>query len=725
MPKFPKTLSMSSTRRARKGESGSCARHPPLRVAADIGGTFTDLAVIGADGLVLSRKVPSTPPDFAAAVVAGISDILGATAADFGSLSEVRHASTVATNTILEYKGARTALVTTAGFRDVLEMRRIRIPVLYDPHYIKPPPLVARRLRFEVQERVGPRGEVIEPLDEAQVQLLAARLKALSIEAVAVCFLHSYANGAHERRVGELLREALPDTFITLSVDILPEIREYERTSTTVINAYVGPIVGSYISSLVQRLEDGGFGGRTLIMQSNGGMLAARAVADKPAQIVECGPAGGVIGAAFVCRHAGYRNVITLDIGGTTAKTCLIEDGRYTKTGDYEVAGGMSATSPMFKGKGYALKFPVIDLAEVGAGGGSVARIDQAGALKVGPESAGAMPGPACYGLGGGAPTVTDANVVLGYLNQQALVGGSTPIDAALSRAVIEQNVAKPLRRPVLQAAYGIHAVANANMTRAIKSVSTYRGRDPRDFVLFAFGGNGGIHAAGLAEGLGMRRIVIPPAAGVFTAVGMLYAEVELELARAFVRALDAGSVGKMTAAFKELEREVVQGLQYPKRQLAFTYSVDVRYRGQAYELTIETDGAGPPARIASGLAERFASEHERTYGYRLPQRTALEIVTLRIRGVAATREPAAIARAAAVEQVRAPAPGESRQVYFGPRYGSGRTMLTTRAALRGKGRSGPLIIDEYDSTVVIPPGWTARLDRIGNIVMDFGDRGA
>jgi N-methylhydantoinase A len=705
-----------------KTKAGAAPHRMPqvkLRVAADIGGTFTDIAIIRSDGMVISRKVPSTPFDFASAVVEGIREILGACHANFTSLAEVRHASTIATNAILEHKGARTALVTTDGFRDVLELRRIRIPVLYDPHYIKPRPLVPRRLRFEVQERVGPGGEILCPLNEAQVQVIADRLKGLKIEAVAVCFLHSYSNSAHERRVGEILRSKLGDAFISLSVDVLPEIREYERTSTTVINAYIGPTVVTYLDSLVLRLEGNGFAGRTLIMQSNGGMLAARAIVDKPAQIVECGPAGGVIGAAFVCRKAGYPNAITLDIGGTTAKTCLIENGRYTKTADYEVAGGISVTSPMFKGKGYALKFPVIDLAEVGAGGGSIARIDQAGVLKVGPDSAGAIPGPACYALGGDAPTVTDANVVLGYLNQEALVGGSTPIDAGLSRAVIDDKIARPLKRSVVESAFGVHAIANANMMRAIKSVSTFRGRDPREFVLFAFGGNGGIHAAGLAEGLGMRRIVIPPSAGVFSALGMLYAQVELELSQAFVRTLDQASIPAMKAATNVLERKVAQGLQYGRSQLTFTHAVDMRYRSQAYELTIEINTGGTHDRAAMRLADDFALEHQRTYGYRLPKEAPIDILALRVRGTVAADNAVTGARVAANEHVGTVA-SRSRQVYFGPHDEIRSVPLTTRATVRGKGRRGPIIIDEYDSTIVVPPNWHARLDRLGNIVMDF-----
>jgi N-methylhydantoinase A len=689
-----------------------------IRVAADIGGTFTDVAFVTAKGTVVSRKVLSTPADFAAAVIQGIREILRDSGASIQSCAEIRHATTVATNAILEQKGARTALVTTEGFRDVLELRRIRIPVLYDPHYIKPRPLVPRRLRFEVPERVGAGGEVIVTLQEDRVRAVARQIKAANVDAIAVSLLHSYANAAHERRVGEILKEEIGDRFVTLSVDVLPEIREYERTSTTVINAYVGPTVGAYIVSLVRRLQDEGFAGRTLIMQSDGGMLTAEAVADKPAQIVECGPAGGVIGATFVCRRAGFPNAITLDIGGTTAKACLIEDGRYAKTAEYEVGGGMSVTSQMFKGKGHALKFPVIDISEVGTGGGSIARLDQAGVLKVGPDSAGANPGPACYGQGGDSPTLTDANVVLGYLNQKALAGGTMLIDASRSRTAIERHIARPLRRSVSDAAHGIHAVANANMMRAIKSVSTYRGRDPREFTLFAFGGNGGAHAAGLAEALGMRRVVVPPVAGVFSALGMLYAQVELEHSRAFVRTLELTCMGAMAKEFEGLEQAVTRNLQYGRSHLRFSRSLDLRYRGQAYELPIDVGRIGPSPRLVRLVVDRFAAEHERTYGYRLPPDAEIEIVTLRVRGIVAARSQGEVARASLAERAKTNVRGDVREVYFGARRGHLSVPLTTRVALRGKGRRGPFLIDEYDSTIVVPPGWRGRLDRLGNIVL-------
>ena len=449
------------------------------RVAADIGGTFTDIALRLPDGRLLTRKVPSTPHDYAEAVVAGVCAVLDESGIARDGVDEVLHATTVATNAILEKKGARTALITTKGFRDVLEMRRIRTPSLYEPLYVKPAPLVPRRLRFEVAERLAADGTVLTPLSEAELRAAIAEIERQEAEAVAVCFLHAYANPVHERQAGAVLTAALPDRFISLSCDVLPEIREYERTSTTVINAYLGPPVRSYLRSLAERLEEAGIDARLMVMQSGGGILSVRAVLDLPAQIVECGPAAGVIGAALIGKRTGHRDLITFDMGGTTAKASLVEDGRVLEADEYEVGGGVSHASRLAMGGGYALKLPVIDVAEVGAGGGSIVWLDKAGAIKVGPQSAGAVPGPACYGIGGKQATVTDANVVLGFLSQEALLGGAAPIDAEKARQAVRSQIARPLGRDLRETAYGIHTVANASMMRALKAVTTFRGRDP------------------------------------------------------------------------------------------------------------------------------------------------------------------------------------------------------------------------------------------------------
>ena len=693
------------------------------RIAADIGGTFTDIAFLSADGALSTRKVPSTPDDYARAVIDGIVGLLGEAGLAPAMVSDVLHASTVATNAILEGKGARTALITTLGFRDVLELRRIRVPRLYEPLYRKPEPLAPRRRRFEVTERMDARGGVVTPLDVAEVERLAETLAASDVEAVAVTFINSHANPEHERVVGEILRRRLPDRFVSLSIEVLPEIREYERTSTTVINAYVGPTVKRYLASLRDRLAAGGIDARISMMQSSGGILDVATVMERPAQIVESGPAAGVIGAAHVGRLAGYRDIITLDMGGTTAKASVIEDGRLLSTDEYEVGGGISLSSRLVKGGGYALKLPVIDVSEVGAGGGSIVWIDPAGSLKVGPRSAGAVPGPACYGTGGTEPTVTDASVVLGYLNPVAIAGGSVAIDAARAHAAFAERIAGPLGREVREVAYGVFRLANVTMMRAIKAVSTYRGRDPRSFTLFAFGGNGGIHAAALARELGMRQVVVPPAAGVFSALGLLFANVELDQSHGFLRRLEAVSVDEMAALFDRLEARVRAELPSSSGRLIVQRRADLRYAGQAFELSVPVPDGPLTADTATALGELFEREHERTYGHRLQGDSSREIVALRVRG---TIEPDAPPRLDAGRMLAAArADGRmtaGRTAYFGELHGAHDTPVVRRADLTGDPRPGPLIVEDYEGTVVVPPGAAAHLGPHAEIVIELDE---
>ena len=612
------------------------------RVASDIGGTFTDIAYIDDDGRLMTGKVPSTPENYAAGVVTGIGDLLTRAELASGRVGELLHGCTVATNAILEQKGAATALLTTRGFRDILELRRIRVPRLYEPLYVKPPPLVPRRRRLEITERMDAAGRVLTALDEADVVRAIERLAEMEVEAVAVCFLHAYANPAHERRVGEMLRAAMPGAFISLSVDVLPEIREYERTSTTVINAYVGPPVKRYLDSMVEDLSAAGLTRRLMVMQSSGGILDAATAADRPAQIVECGPAAGVIAARELGRRSGYPDLITFDMGGTTAKAAIIEKGRLMSADEFEVGGGISTGGALGGGGGYALKLPAIDISEVGAGGGSIVWIDKAGALKVGPESAGAVPGPACYGQGGEAPTVTDANVVLGYLSQTTLAGGSVEIEAEYSRRAIVEQIARPLGRDLMETAHGIHTVANANMMRAVKAVTTYRGRDPRDFSLVAFGGNGGVHGVDLARVLRISKVIVPPAAGVFSAIGLLNANRELNLSAAFCTTISDIDVTAAERVWADLEAEV--RARFSGEALAFRRLADMRYGGQAFELTVPLpDGPLDSAALAA-LGEAFEDEHERRYGHKFAGAHELEIVNLRLIGVVPVAEMGAIA---------------------------------------------------------------------------------
>ena len=500
-------------------------------IGVDIGGTFTDIVVLSSSGTLETAKVPSTREDYSRGIATGVAALIERLGIAPDGVDGFVHATTVAANTILEQKGALTGLVTTRGFRDILEMRRLRIPVMYDLQYEKPPPLVPRQLRFEVTERMGPRGQVWEPLDANDAMETAHAISAAGVKAVAVSLLHSYANPAHEQSLAKILRTHLgEDVYITLSSDILPEIREYERTSTAVVNAYIGPVVDRYLGTLGRRLQEIGLSCPIRIMLSSGGVMTVDLARRRPAALVESGPAAGVIACARIARAASWHNVISFDMGGTTAKAALIENGRVSKTNEYEVGAGINLSSRLVKGGGYPIKLPVIDACEIGAGGGSVIKIDDRGRVRVGPESAGAEPGPVCYGRGGSEPALTDALLILGYINSNHLLGGGVALDAASARSTFERKVATPLGMRLHEAAYGILTLACTTMTRAVKAVSTQRGRDPREFVLVAFGGNGPVVAAEIARTLSIQRILVPPAPGVFSALGLLFSDVEHEV---------------------------------------------------------------------------------------------------------------------------------------------------------------------------------------------------
>ena len=605
------------------------------RIGVDIGGTFTDVVLLGSDGTLRTKKVLSTPDDYARGVVQGILELLQETGAAPASVTKVVHATTVASNAVLEGKGSSCCLLTTAGFRDVLEMRRLRIPVMYELQYEKPPPLVPRRLRYEIPERTGPRGEEWAELDEQAVRDAAERARAEGVTSVAISFLHAYANPAHERRAAEIVREVVgDDVYITCSSEILAEIREYERTSTAVVNAYVGPVVQRYIRSLESSLAEAGISAPLQIMQSSGGVMSAEAAIRKPAHLVESGPAAGVVACAFLARAAGIPNVISLDMGGTTAKAAILEDGLPVKTSEYEVGAGINLSSRLIKGGGYAIRLPFIDLSEIGAGGGSLVSVDEFGMLHVGPESAGADPGPACYGLGGDEPTLTDALVVLGYLNPEYLTGGAVAIDADAAARALE-SVAALLGRDTTEAAYGVLQLAVATMTRAVKAVSTYRGRDPREFVLCGFGGNGPVVAVAIARALQMRRVLVPLAPGVFSAAGLLLSEIEHE----FVRTLRPAAAAPRrrcctpaTASSRPRPSSRSSPKACPARRSRISRFADIRYAGQAYELTMPVAvGAPDLGRIAAD----FNAEHHRTYGHASAD-APIDIVNLKLTARAA-----------------------------------------------------------------------------------------
>ena len=689
-----------------------------FRLGVDIGGTFTDVVLLRDDGTVLTTKVLSTPDDYARGVLDGASTLLAEHAVTPREISGVVHASTVASNTILEGLGARTALVTTKGFRDVLEMRRLRIPVLYDIQYEAPQPLVPRRLRFEVTERLGPRGERWVELDESSVRDVAQALRESGVEAVAIALLHSYVDDAHERRVEEIVRAAVgDDVYVTRSSEILPEIREYERTSTAVVNAYVGPAISRYVGSLVGRLHEAGISAQLEVMQSAGGTLDPATAQRRPAHLIESGPSAGVMACSYLGRLTGRGRLISLDMGGTTAKAAIVEDGQPVRTSEYEVGAGINLSSKLVKGGGHPIKLPFIDVSEIGAGGGSIVAVDEHGTVSVGPVSAGAAPGPACYGSGGSEPTLTDALLALGYLDERALGGGAITLSRPLAREALERVVAGPLGRSVEETAHGILQLSVATMTRAVKAVTTYRGRDPRDFALCAFGGNGPLTGVEIARALGIRQVLVPPAPGVFSALGLLFSDSEHEVVRTLMlRGAEITSLAVGTA-FAEIEHEAAAYLSGGAggATVSVTRYADVRYAGQAYELTVLV----PPGTVdVDRIAEDFVAEHVRTYGHGSAD-DPLDVVSVR---TLARVERTAARKYDPLTAIRAlPAVEGSRAAYFGAAAGTVQTPVCNRAGLLGGERAGPLLVDEDDSTCVVPPGCTARLDGHGNIEVDVG----
>jgi N-methylhydantoinase A len=679
--------------------------------------------LFAADGRVSVRKLPTEPDQHGRVVAGGLTGLLDAAQLSKSEVREIVHGTTVATNAILEGKGARTGLLTTLGFRDVLEIRRIRSPELYNLTYQKPPPLVPRRFRLEVPERIDHAGRIVQPIDLAAAERALRRLAEAGIESLAICLLTAYANPEHERQLGALAHQICPSWDISLSSEVLPEIREYERTSTTVINAYLRPVVRQYLQNVRGELDAAAVAAPLLIMQSNGGSMSAAAAQKRPVSIIESGPAAGVIASAFLAQKLDLPNLLTFDMGGTTAKASIIENGELSQTSEYEVGGGISLASRLIKGGGYALRVPVIDIAEVGAGGGSIVSLDPAGALQVGPASAGAVPGPVCYQNGGTEPTISDANVVLGYLNPHYLVGGELQLDAEAARRVLSERVARPLGLSLDRAAYGVHLVANSNMMRAVRAVSTQRGRDPRGFVLIAFGGSGPVHAMELARALDLSRVLIPPNPGLFSAFGLLFANREHHYVRSCFRRLNGTDPLALQALIGALEDEAAAMLAsegYSRQQIVLRRQADLRYAGQSFELTVPlADGTLDTAALER-LAEDFGQEHLRTYGHRGAQHAPIDLTSLRLRARVESEESRVPRDDTLFRRVGSrPSPTASRQAYFGT-YGRIETPVLERADLAGGRANGPLIVEEYDATTVIPPGCSAALDDWGNIVVEI-----
>lgn len=690
-----------------------------FRVGVDVGGTFTDVVFIGSDGTTFIKKVPSTPPNYSQGIVSGIEEVLSENELGGESIEELIHGTTVVTNTILELSGAKTGLITTKGFRDILEIGRSRRPEAYNLAWMKPPTLIPRYLRFEVAERITAKGEIIQPLDVDEVISAIDKLVAYGVESVGVCLFNSPHNPVHEQKIGQLLRERAPQLYVSLSSEIVCMLKETERSSEVGINAYVMPVVVRYMKSLVSDLASIGVKKSVYIMQSSGGMTTPEASMDKPIEIIECGPAAGVVGSHYLAGKLGIDDMITFDMGGTTTKASIIEHGEYTRAMEYEVAAGIHRASRLLKGSGYILRVPSIDIAEVGSGGGSILRL-VGGILNVGPKSAGAVPGPVCYDLGGTEPTLTDCYVVLGYLNPDYLLGGDFKINSQKSYQAIEEKIAKPLGRDTVEAAYGAYELANSNMTRAITAVSVERGRDPRKFSLAAFGGAGAIHAATMAQDLQMKRVVVTPYPGIFTAFGLLFADIERYYVRAFMRILDESILPAMDSLFHEMTKEAISSAEmwgYSGAQVKVDRYVDLRYYRQTSEITVPvSDGKLSPEQLTV-LRQRFNAQHKETYDFSLPE-NIVQVVNLRIVARIPSSKPALPEKATAVGKPTSL--NLQRKAYFGKQYGSVVVPVLGLEQLGQSPKEGPLIIESYDTTIVVPPGCDVATGPAGTVVIDI-----
>ena len=681
----------------------------PLRLAADIGGTFTDIAVFDdKTGRLTFGKALSTPQH----LVEGITAAVEKAGSDYRSAGLFLHGSTIAINTILERTGARTALVITEGFRDIYEIGRINRPDAYNLFFQKHEPLVERSLRFEVKERVLADGEIDRPLDEQEVAALGRLLAERGIEAAAILFLNCYARADHEARAKAILEQNHPGMFVSASHELSQEYREFERCSTVVANAYVGPKVRRYIGEIGDHVHEAGFGGSFLIVQSTGGLYEAEQAQSQCIRMLESGPAAGVIGTQALCRTLGIDNAIAFDMGGTTAKAGVIYHGEALTTGQ-ALLGGYDKALPV--------QIAMMDIFEVGTGGGSIARVEEGG-LRVGPQSAGAAPGPACYGRGGAEPTVTDANLVLGRLSADRFLGGEMKLDVAAAEQALQHKIAGPLGMDVTRAADGILRIAATAMSYAVKGVTTERGLDAGDFVLFAYGGAGPLHAVQVAREIGIRKVIIPPAPGVFSAFGMLFADLRYDYVRTAPMRLDDASFEQMEKVYHELEdqgRAAIGNTTVTPHRIEIKRAADMRYVGQEHAVTVDLPMRVFQKQDRKAIKRHFDEMHALRYGTSAPDERA-EIVSLRSTVTGLMRKPPQGKIARGPKAPPKAASTGKRAVWFGTAFRA--TPTYSRAALAAGNRiAGPALIEEHASTTVLMPGDTLEVDAYGNLVIAVG----
>ena len=688
-----------------------------MRVGFDIGGTFTDVIIRTGDGRIFTDKVLSLLDRVGQDVARSVSPL-----ARREQVESFVHGTTVASNAVIEGTTARTGFITTAGFRDELEMRGQRRPNIYDVNWDRLPPLIPRWLRAEVNERILGDGSVERPLDLDEARATIEGLLAHDLEALAVCLINSYLNPVHERQLAALIARMAPQLVVCLSSDIHPEIKEYDRGSTTAINASLIPVIDRYLDRLERTLAP--LNDRILVMQSNGGIMSAQAARKRPAYIIESGPAAGVLAAARLAAECGLGQALSFDMGGTTVKACLIANGKPLEKPGGEIGGGVNTGTRLFGGGGHVVRVPSIDIVEAGAGGGSIAWIDDSGALRVGPRSAGADPGPVCYGHGGNDPTVTDANVALGYMNPNAIAGSKLAINRAAALDAIMRRLAAPLELDPMNVAYGITLVANSAMTRVLRAVTTERGRDPREFTIIAFGGAGPIHAAVLAENMGITRLIVPLYPGLFSALGLLMADYRHDYIATVAAPLNSVGSADIFARYDQLRitarsEMIAEGVS--PGAIRFEEQADLKYGYQMYEMTLPFPRGADPSNLLAALAKLFTDAHDQAYGYHRDD--PIELVSLRLRALASAGSLSFAELAAKLAEDRASqaaAPSGAREAFFGPAHGMMAAPLRDRFDITGPER-GPIIVEEPDTTIVVPPGWTVQRDAFANLVLTQG----
>ena len=684
------------------------------KIGIDVGGTFTDFLVTDSTGSAHVYKTPTTPQQPEVGVLQGLQNIATSFTQELpdflSQIGVIVHGTTITTNAVLTGEGAKTAFLTTKGFRDLLNMRRGLRDRQYDSKYSPPPPLVPRERIYSIAERVNVEGEVVIPLYEQDVTDAIEHIRTNAVEAVAVSYLWSFRNPEHERRTGQLIQEALPDVYVSLSSAVLPQIRVYERHSTTVLNATVGPPLARYLTNLERQLSESGFAGVLLIMQSNGGVMSPQMTRRFAANTLLSGPAGGPMAGVFYGDTHALRDVITVDMGGTSFDVCLIRDRQPVTTTEGAIGG-------------HRLALPLLDIHTVGAGGGSIAWIDAGGILQVGPKSAGADPGPVCYGRGGTEPTVTDADLVLGYLAPDGFMGGDMSLDLERARRAIIEKVAEPLRMSVAEAAEGIYRIVNANMAAALQVVSVERGYDPREFGLIVAGGAGPLHAGMIARELDIPLVLIPRESSVFCAAGMLISDLQHDYVQTFTRDWDAINLEEVNNTLGEMEDQgratlVAEGI--PQEKIEIHASFDVRYIGQFHEVEVPVPRSLTSTDVES-VASHFHELHETLYGYAMPG-APLEMINLRVKAVGVTAKPQFSKNALGPEDPDVAWKGERRAYFSGEEYDV--SVYEGEKFECGMTVSGPALIEQANTTLLVPPGYRLVCDAYRNYVMHLAARG-